>query len=293
MKSIRLHILSLMVIVSFIGLVFSGCNSYSSQKRTITVSIQPQKYFLEKIVGDKFNVVCLLSQGSNPEAYEPSLSHLMNLEKSEAYFRIGNIGFELAILNKAQNNNPNLKIYDNSKGIELMEGSHGVADSHGHKHEVDPHIWSSVPNAMKIASNMYDAVVELDPANEKEYTRNYNKLKADIEQLNQDLSAKLEPLKGSSFAVWHPSLSYFARDYGLNQISIEYEGKEAPIQHLQSRIDAAKKDNVKVFFFQKEFDGRQAEVVNEQIGAKMVTINPMNYHWDVEMRSIADALTRK
>lgn len=293
MKSIRLHILSLMVIVSFIGLVFSGCNSYSSQKRTITVSIQPQKYFLEKIVGDKFNVVCLLSQGSNPEAYEPSLSHLMNLEKSEAYFRIGNIGFELAILNKAQNNNPNLKIYDNSKGIELMEGSHGVADSHGHKHEVDPHIWSSVPNAMKIASNMYDAVVELDPANEKEYTRNYNKLKADIEQLNQDLSAKLEPFKGSSFAVWHPSLSYFARDYGLNQISIEYEGKEAPIQHLQSRIDAAKKDNVKVFFFQKEFDGRQAEVVNEQIGAKMVTINPMNYHWDVEMRSIADALTRK
>ncbi len=293
MKSIRLHILSLLAIVSFIGLVFSGCNSYSSQKRTITVSIQPQKYFLEKIVGDKFNVVCLLSRGSNPEAYEPSLSHLMNLEKSEAYFRIGNIGFELAILNKAQNNNPNLKIYDNSKGIELMEGSHGVADSHGHKHEVDPHIWSSVPNAMKIASNMYDAVVELDPANEKEYTRNYNKLKADIEQLNQDLSAKLEPLKGSSFAVWHPSLSYFARDYGLNQISIEYEGKEAPIQHLQSKIDAAKKDNVKVFFFQKEFDGRQAEVVNEQIGAKMVTINPMNYHWDVEMRSIADALTRK
>lgn len=291
MKSIRLHILTLLAFASLLALFFSGCNSYSTPKRTITVSIQPQKYFLEKIVGDKFDVTCLLSQGSNPEAYEPSLSHLMNLEKSEAYFRIGNIGFELAILNKAQNNNPNLKIYDNSKGIELMEGSHGVSDSHGHKHEVDPHIWSSVPNAMKIAENMYNAVVELDPANKKEYTRNYEKLKAGLEQLNADLSAKLQPIKGSSFAVWHPSLSYFARDYGLNQISIEYEGKEAPIQHIQSKIDAAKKNNIKVFFFQKEFDGRQAEVVNEQIGAKMVTINPMNYHWDVEMRTLANALT--
>lgn len=291
MKSIRLHIISLLAIAGLLGLVFAGCNSYTTKKRTITVSIQPQKYFLEKIVGDRFDVACLLSQGSNPEAYEPSLSHLMNLEKSEAYFRIGNIGFELAILNKAKNNNPDLKIYDNSKGIGLIEGSHGVADSDGHNHEVDPHIWTSVPNAMKIARNMYDAVVELDPANKKEYTANYEKLKAELEQLNADLSSKLQPVKGSSFAVWHPSLSYFARDYGLNQISIEYEGKEAPIQYMQSKISAAKKDKVKVFFFQKEFDGRQAEVVNEQIGAKMVTINPMNYHWDVEMRTLANALT--
>lgn len=100
MKSIRLHILSLLVIVSFIGLVFSGCNSYSSQKRTITVSIQPQKYFLEKIVGDKFNVVCLLSQGSNPEAYEPSLSHLMNLEKAKHIFESGISGLSWLSLTK-------------------------------------------------------------------------------------------------------------------------------------------------------------------------------------------------
>ena len=83
--------------------------------------------------------------------------------------------------------------------------------------------------------------------------------------------------KGTAFLVWHPSLSYFARDYGLLQISVGQEGKEASVQQLQSKIDEAKAHNAEVFFYQKEFDSRQAEVVNEQIGAEMVIINPLNY----------------
>ena len=67
-------------------------------KPVLAVSIQPQKYFLDRIVGDKYQVMCMLAQGSNPEAYEPSFHHLVNLEKCNAYFCMGNIGFELAVL---------------------------------------------------------------------------------------------------------------------------------------------------------------------------------------------------
>ena len=69
-----------------------------------TVSILPQKYFLEQIVGDKFVVSCMLNEGNNPEAYEPSMTHLINIEKSKAYFCIGYIGFEYAIVGKARAN---------------------------------------------------------------------------------------------------------------------------------------------------------------------------------------------
>lgn len=270
-----------------------SCSSGNRSERIIAVSIQPQRYLLEKIVGERFKVVCLLSQGSNPEAYEPSMTHLMNLEKSEAYFCIGNIGFELAILEKARTEHPELRVFDNSYSVDVIRGGHDVAEHEGHVHEVDPHIWTSVKNAEIIASNMLSAVVELDAENAEEYRANFSRLKAELDALDKEVAARLDTLQVRTFLVWHPSLSYFARDYGLRQLSMEYNGKEAPVAHLKAEIDEARNSGARIFFYQKEFDGRQIESVNSQIGAKMVTINPMNYEWDVEIRNIANALTSK
>ncbi len=273
------------VVVLCVALLHS-CVGKEPEKSIITVSILPQKYFLEQIVGDKFVVSCMLNEGNNPEAYEPSMTHLINIEKSKAYFCIGYIGFEYAIVGKARANNPDLKIYNNSKGIEVLRGTHGVPGDE----EVDPHVWSSVRNAMQIVQNMYEAVVELDPKNEKTYTENYNRLKSNLESLDKKFANMLEPKRGSAFLVWHPSLSYFANDYGLRQISIEYEGKEVPINMLKEKIDTAKASGAKVLFIQQEFDSSQAETLNEEIGAKIVRINPMNYNWVEEMEDIANAI---
>ena len=286
-KNIMLAMAAAMICVATVS-----CVGGAKHERIITVSIQPQRYLLEQIVEGRFHVVSLLTQGSNPEAYEPNMSHLMNLEKSEAYFCIGNIGFELAIVEKAKTENPDLKVYDTSKGISLLRGSHGAEHS-VHSHEVDPHVWTSVTNAEAITKNMLDAVVELDPKHAKQYEKNYAKLIARLEKLDNSLRSELDSVQCRTFLVWHPSLSYFARDYGFKQISMEYEGKEAPVSHLKTEIDEAKRSQARVFFFQKEFDSRQVATVNEQIGAKLVTINPMSYEWESELKHIADALASK
>lgn len=289
-NSIVIIVLAIMVSIG----TFISCNSVPT-KPILAVSIQPQRYFLEKIVGDKFDVLCLLTQGSNPESYEPSMNHLINLERSKAFFRVGNIGFELAILNKIKSNNPDLVIIDTSVGIDLLKGTHcGVhthENLHGHSHEIDPHVWTSVPNAKIIVQNMYKALLEIDSRNEKYYTKNYNALLAELSELETELSQKMDSLKGCAFAVWHPSLSYFARDYGLTQIAMENEGKEVAASALKREIDMARGHNVKVLFYQKEFDSRQIQTINEQLGTEMVEINPMGYEWSLEMRKIGNALT--
>ncbi len=270
--------------------LLAGCGTQMATKPIITVSIQPQKYLLEKIAGDKWDVKCLLSNGANPESYDPSLTHLMNLENSTAYFRIGNIPFESAIITKVTKNNPDLKIIDSSEGIALITGTHS---GHAGDMEIDPHTWTSVKNAKKIASNMYNGLVGLDPENKSVYTRNFKKLLANLDSLDNSIKEKLAPCQGESFIVWHPSLSYFARDYGLKQISLSPEGKEASVTMMQSAIDHAKEAGAKVLFYQKDIDSRQAVVANEQIGAKLVTINPLSYNWDGEIINIADALSQQ
>ncbi len=243
---------------------------------------------LEKIVGDKFEVSCMLNEGNNPEAYEPSMTHLMNIEHSVAYFCIGYIGFEDAIVVKACINNPELKVYNNSKGINLIYGTHYTHDQYNN--EADPHLWTSVKNALVIAKNMLDAVIELDPDNAKTYTANYNKFKSELETLDADLKAQLAPKRGATFLVWHPSLSYFARDYDLHQVSLGYEGKEIPIDKLKENIDTARQSGAKVLFVQQEFDTRQVETIGNELGVKMVEINLMSYNWETEIINIANAV---
>ncbi|GAE86190.1 zinc ABC transporter [Bacteroides reticulotermitis JCM 10512] len=47
---------------------------------------------------------------------------------------------------------------------------------------------------------------------------------------------------------------------------------------------------MKVIFIQPEFDERNAETISKQTGAKIISINPLNYDWDTEMLHVTKAL---
>lgn len=291
MKTFKITI-SILLPLMMILAVFAGCSSQSDNKPVITVSIQPQKYFLDQIVGDKIDVKCLLSNGGNPETYDPSFTHLMNVDRSIAYLRVGNVGFEEAILGRIQESNPDLKIISTSEGIDLIKGTHSHGDAKGDKiHEVDPHTWSSVRNARIIARNMLNAVVELDPSNAKYYRQNFERFDARLDSLDKAYDTVLKAHRGESFMVMHPSLSYLARDYGLNQISIGQNGKESSVGMMQNSIDNAVSNNARVLFIQKNLDSRGADAVNAGINARRVEINPLSYDWETEMTRIVNALS--
>jgi zinc transport system substrate-binding protein len=90
--------------------------------------------------------------------------------------------------------------------------------------------------------------------------------------------------------IYHPALSYFARDYGLHQISIEEGGKEPSPAHLKEIIEVCKTEKVRIVFIQPEFDRRNAEVMAKETGTRIVPINPLSYNWEEEMIKIAKEL---
>lgn len=291
----NLKILSAMAAALMILLV-SGCSGPQVRKDILVVSLQPQKYLLQQIVGNKYVVKSLLTQTGNPETYEPSASNLVSIEKSSAYFKIGNIGFELAVGPSIESLNPDLKIYDTSKGVDLILGTHCAGGYHEHNKrtlDVDPHIWSSVVNARIIAQNMYEAMLEVDGKNQKFYKKNLDKLNVRLDSIDNAVKEILAPVGNASFLVWHPSLSYFARDYNLHQISLEAIGKESSIKDFKSKIDLAQADSIHVFLCQKEFDSRQADLVLKDMNVSKFEINPMNYDLGEELINTAHAIATR
>lgn len=283
------YIFSLIIAIITAAWIATGCAGGPAEQRIVTVSIEPQRYMLEQITGDRVQVRSLLTEGANPETYDPSVTHMFNLGNSLGYLMIGNIGFEAAIIDKISEANPDLPIFDTSEGVIPILGTH----SHGgHSHTVvDPHTWSSVKNAKIIARNMLAAMEKIDPSNKAYYRRNYDNFAARLDSIDNVITARLAPHKGDSFIVWHPSLSYFARDYGLNQVVVGgSEHKESSIADLKESIDTARKRGASIFFFQKDFDSRQVSAINSELDAHEVTINPMTYNWENELLKIADAI---
>lgn len=278
--------------------IFAGCSEQGSTDRrpSVTVSIPPQENLLRQIVGDSIDINCLMVSGSNPESFEPGVSQLRGIDRSDALLLIGNLGFEQTLVERIRANNPDLPVYNTSESVSLIYGTHSHDHSgHGHHHEnaADPHTWTSARNARIIAANMLKAAVDIDPDNADYYRARHAALDRRLDSIDRSISERLAPANGRAFLVWHPSLSYFARDYGLEQISVGQEHKESSVKSLQQRIDLARQHSADVFFLQQEFDSRQAEAVNSSLNAKTVIINPMSPDWEQQLNIITDALEHR
>ena len=266
-----------------------GNTAQKSEKAILTVTIEPLRYFTEVIAGENYQVVSMVPKGSSPESYDPTPQQLVNLSKSQAYFRIGHIGFEQAWMKKLEANCPDMKVYDTSKGIDLIRDKGHWHGDHFHEGGVEPHIWNSTQNALIIVDNIYQALCELDTTHQADYKYRLDSLKQSIQQTDAETRRLLENAD-STFLIYHPALSYFARDYGLKQISIEEGGKEPSPAQLKKLIETCRNENVHTIFVQQEFDQRNAQLIAHELGIDIVSINPLSYDWTEEMLRTAKGL---
>lgn len=283
------------VVLLVVLVLIAGCGRQPKKrndKPIITVTIEPQRYFCEALAKDFFKVECMVPHGNSPETYDPNPRQLINLEKSTIYLRIGYIGFEMQWMDKLVSNAPHIEVFDTSQGINLiMEKGHQKIINHN-INQVEPHLWCSPKNAYVIAKNTLDILCSFDRKHEKTYINRYDSLCKEITKTDSIIRIELKkPKADKAFAIYHPSLSYFARDYNLMQIPIENNGKEPSPSELANIIDRCRKNKVHIIFVQPEFDHHNAEIIAKQIGARVVSINPLNKQWDKEMITIAKELS--
>lgn len=289
------HYIFLLITLFFVV----GCNTVGSDKPTVSVTIEPQRYFVEQIGGDNFKVNTIVPAGTSPETYDPTPSQMVALGKSSVYFMVGYLGFENAWGKTLAENNTGVIVVNTSNEISLIEGENleNVIGGHqhhdGHNHQgVDPHVWSSPKSVLIMAENMLNALVMADVENQKEYRDNFKALQEEIIATDKKITSLLDNAPVKSFIIYHPALGYFARDYNLTQYSIEFEGKSPSPQQLKQMIDFAQEQGVKTIFVQKGFDMKNAESLAKEVGASIHSIDPLSYNWSEELIKIAEILSK-
>lgn len=272
-------------------LLLGGCaDSNRKIDNPISVTIEPQRYFVEKIAGKDFQVNCVTPSGQSPESYDPTPKQILQIGKSVAYFRIGYIGFEQVWMKSLEEQNPHMQVFDLSKGMVFITQDEDGHHLHG---GIDPHIWTSINGAKIIAQNTYRALVSIMPENETIYRHNYEELQREIEKTEKQMHEWLAPMEGTAFIIYHPALTYFAQEFGLHQLCIEQDGKEPSPAQLKELIKTARDLQAKVVFVQQEFDQKNAELIAKETGCRLVRINPLAYDWKEEMLNLAKYIAGK
>ena len=136
-----------------------------------------------------------------------------------------------------------------------------------------------------------DALTAADPQNADTYRKNAEEYLQKLAEVDKKLTDVLAQAKAKSFIIMHPSMGYFADDYGLTQVSIEKEGKQATAEHLKAVIDYAKENNIKVVFYQKEFDNNQAKTIAAEIGGEVMELEPLAPNYLENLEKLSEVFT--
>ncbi|NVL89447.1 MAG: zinc ABC transporter substrate-binding protein [Desulfobacterales bacterium] len=261
-------------------------------KVKVFVSILPQAYFVERVGGKRVDVSVMVGPGHSPATYEPIPKHMTELDKARLYFRIG-VPFEDVWMVRISRANPRMRVIDTRRGVKLRpmkahyhnEGGQHHHDSTGMK---DPHIWLSLRLVKVQARNICDALIFEDPAHRPYYKSNLRAFEHDLDRLDAEIRGVFKNLKTRKFMVFHPAWGYFARDYGLEQIPVEVEGKEPSARTLADLIKVAKQEGITVVFVQAQFSTKNARTVARAIGGRIVRIDPLARDYMKNMKKIAE-----
>ena len=258
----------------------------------VFVSILPQKYFVERIGKEQVKVEVMVNPGESPATFNPNPKKMSLLSQAKLYFSIG-VPFETIWIDRIQSIHSNLQfvpLHDEAHDKSGTDQGHGHPSRHSHGSS-DPHIWTSPAKVKLMAKKIKETLVRAEPQKEKYFEANLRAFHNDLDALDRDIREILARSDNHRFLVFHPAWSYFAEDYGLEQISIEDGGKEPGARTLQKIIEKGKKLGIKVIFVQKQFSLSIAKKIAKMIGATVREMDPLAEDYLENMRLTATAIS--
>jgi zinc transport system substrate-binding protein len=272
-------------------------NPAQPERPAVAVSVPPYKYFVERLGGDLFEVISIVPAGADPHTFEPSPRQTEALMRSRVWFALGE-PFERRLHKALKVQNRDILVADLREAWDRPIHRHDADDEGAgrhaccHCHLEDRHFWMSPKRAGHQAELIASTLARAFPEHKEMFERRLGLLRKDLDKLTQDLSRDLAAVENRWMLVSHPAMGYFCEDFGLHQLSLEVEGKEATPQQLAHLLEQAKQLPIGCIITQSQHNPNGAHWVAQQLGVDSEMIDP--YHPDVlnNLRHIAKVFVK-
>lgn len=285
------------ILVAFIGLMPALVVGSGDDPVRVHVSIQPLQYLVERVGGARVDVAVVVDAGQSPETYEPTPRQVGALAGADVFFGV-DMPLEAAWRRQLRQAGSGPEWINLAEGLpasgEVDErddaGDATQPGAHHHHGGIDPHAWLSPANARHMTSVIAGTLGRLDPGAAELFNTNAENLRTRLKSLDREIAGMLAESGVSAFLVYHPAWGHFAGAYGLEQLSIESEGKEPGSRGLVEVIRKAKEHGITTIFMDPRHSDRLARTVAEAVGARLEVLDPLAYDYFDNLRHAARAI---
>ena len=274
-------------VIGYLALQKSSNNNLNG-KIGVVVSLGPEVEWVNAVGGDKVNVSLMVPSGSDPHTYEPLPNQLTQVSNAKMYIEIGSsIEFENNYMDKIKEANPNMLVVNASQGIQLIPNS-----AENEAETVDPHVWVDPKNAKIMVNNIYNGLVQEDPADKDYFQKNRDQYLQQLDQLDKNTTQLLKGKQNTTILIFHPAFGYYAKDYNLTIVGAMINDEEPSPQRIAMMVDIAKKNNITIVYSEPQYDPKFMQSIASQINGQVLTVSDLDEHYIQNMKNVAMAFSK-
>lgn len=285
-----IYLLSAVFLVVLVGYLISTTSSERGERGdeglVVGATIFPLADIVREIGGEHIKVVLIIPPGVSEHSGALAPQQLNELREAQAIFQIGH-GLDTTLTERVRRAFPNIRTVTVDAGILLREfegeeeghaDDEEAGDEHRHDEGVDPHYWLTVPNAVIMAANISNTLVEIDPAHANDFRRNLFQYQQELEFLETYLQDMAGQMPRKEFIAMHNAWSYFAEQYGLDLVATyePVEGKEPAISDIRHLQEVVERYGITAFYAEPQKAVTAAtRFLREEFGLTILTLDPL------------------
>ncbi len=258
--------------------------AFAADKLKVVSATEDLGSLAREVGGDRVVVTSIGRGYQDPHFIEPKPSFLLLLKNADLLIVVGlelEIGWLPPLLDQSRNNNirPGATGYlDVSQGVEILDKpTANVNRSMGDVHPLgNPHYWLDPANAVRIAIQIRNRLVQLRPADAAYFDQRLNTFKLRINEANKRWLVQLAPFKNAKIVTYHNSWPNFVHHFSLDVVDhVEPKPGIPPSpSHTLDLINEIKGQHVKAIIMEPYFDRKTPDFIADKTGSKVVVLYP-------------------
>ncbi len=253
-----------------LAFVISTVGAAQETRKVVVCSTTQIADFTRQIVGDDWEVLCVLQPGQDPHTYEPRTVDTKMVSRADLCLQNG---WHLE-------GNEWMKTLADNAGkqiISCIEGVQPIQTEQEGGHVNDPHGWFAPKNAAIYVKNILHAVSEIDPQNANRFRNRAQLYLAQLGALDLWIKGQVAssgiPAEQLVLVTHHDAFAYFCKAYGFRAVSpagwTTEELAGISLERRQAVVKAIREFGVRSIFVETSLDQRMLTEIARDAGVQI------------------------
>jgi zinc transport system substrate-binding protein len=245
----------------------------------VVVSIPPLAALVEAVAPDAAEVEVVLPAGASPESWAATPGALVAVAEADLLVVVGHpeAVFESRLESQAE-----------EAGVRVVR----VAGGSSAEVEGDPHLWLDLDLMRAAARSVAEVLAESRPLQAANLTTRVDTFGGQIDVLDELLRGAFAQRRLDQVVVQHPAWSRLLGRYGIEEVVVEVDGKQATPARLIELIELVGELEPPALIAQQGLSRRDVELIARETGVAIETLDPLSPDWLGGLKTAAETLAR-